>query len=107
MKEKKHPSTDINPIHHVWNDRYRRSHGPLRVASFVEVPSRVNELTPDTVLQSTSGKELNSTKNAPLATSQCDASKSEPDSKSKDGSLDPPLDRGDETDPKENPHENS
>ena len=56
---------------------------------------------------STSGKELNSTKDTHLATSQGDDSTSEPDNKSKDGSIDPPQNQGDETDPKENPDENS
>ena len=50
---------------------------------------------------------MSSTKDTPLATSQGDDLKSEPDSKSKDGSIDPPLNRGDETHSKENPHDNS
>ena len=50
---------------------------------------------------------MSSTIDSPLATLHCDALKSEPDSKSKDGSIDPPLNRGDETDPKENPDDNS
>ncbi len=40
---------------------------------------------------STSGKELNSTKDTPMATSQGDDSKPGPDSKYKDSSIDPPL----------------
>ena len=46
-------------------------------------------------------------KDTPLATSQGDDSKSEPDSKTKDGTIDPPLNQGDETDPKEKPQNNS
>jgi hypothetical protein len=75
--------------------------------SFVELPSTVNELATQIALASTSGKELHSTKDNPLATSQGDDSKSQPDSKSKDGSIDPPLNQGDETDHKENPHDKS
>ncbi len=56
---------------------------------------------------STSGKELNSTKDTHLATSQGDDSKSEPDSKTKDSSIDPLLNQGDEMDPKEEPQNNS
>ncbi len=70
-------------------------------------PSTVNELATQIVLPSTLGKELNSIKDAPLATSQGDDSKSLPDSKSKDGSIDPPLKGGDESDPKKNPNDNS
>ena len=70
-------------------------------------PSTLNELATQTVLSSTSAKELDSTKDTHLGTSQGDDSKSKPDIKSKDGSIDPPLNRGDKTDPKENPHENS
>ena len=74
--------------------------------SFVESPSTVNEsvieLATQIVLPSTSGKEVNSTKETPLATSQGKDSSSGPDSKSTDGLIDPPLNRGDETDPKEN-----
>ncbi len=89
-------------------DRYKRSCGPLLVAkSFVEPHSTVNEMATQTVLQSTSGKELNTTKDTHLATSQGDDSTSESDSKSKDGSIDPPQNQGDETDPKENPDDNS
>ena len=58
-------------------------------------------------LPSTSGKELNSTKDTHLATSQVDDSTSEPDNKSKDGSIDPPQNQGDKTDPKENQNDNS
>ena len=50
---------------------------------------------------SISGKELNSTKDTHLATSQGDDSTSEPDNKSKDGSIGPPQNQGDETDLKE------
>ena len=50
---------------------------------------------------------MNSTKNTHLATSQGDDSTSEPDNKSKDGSVDPPQNRGNETDPKENQDDNS
>ncbi len=59
--------------------------------SFVEPTSTVNELATQIVLPSTSGKELNSTKDPPLATSQGDDSKSGPDSKCKDSSIDPQL----------------
>ena len=75
--------------------------------SFIEPPSTVNELSTQIVLPSTSGKELNSTKDTHLATSQGNDSTSEPDSKSKDGSKDPPQNRGDEIDSKENPDDNS
>ena len=51
----------------------------------------MNELSTQMVLPSTSGKEFNSTKDTHLASSQEDDSKSEPDSKSKDGSIDPPT----------------
>ena len=57
---------------------------------FIEPSSTVNEFATQTALPSTSGKELNSTKDTHLATSQGDDSKSEPDKKSKDGSIDPP-----------------
>ena len=70
---------------------------------FIEPSSTVNELASQTGLPSTSGKELNSTKDIHLATSQGDDSTSEPDNKSKDGSIDPPQNQGDETEPKENP----
>ncbi len=80
------------------NERYRRSHGAL-----LEPTSTVNELTTQIVLPFTSRKEFNSMKDTPLATSQGDDSKSEPDSKSKDGTIDPPLNQGDEMDPKEKP----
>ena len=50
---------------------------------------------------------MNSTKDTHLATSQKNDSTSEPDNKSKDGSIDPPQNQGDETDPKENPDDNS
>ena len=75
--------------------------------SFIEPPSTVNELATQIVLPSTSGKELNSTKDTHLATSQGDDSTSGPDNKSKNGSIDPPQNRGDETDPKENQNDNS
>ena len=58
--------------------------------NFVEPTSTVNELATQIVLPSTSGKELNSTKDTHLATSQGDDSTSEPDNKSKDGSIGPP-----------------
>ena len=72
-----------------------------------EPSSTVNEFATQIALPSTSGKELNSTKDTHLATSQRDDSTSEPDNKSKDGSIDPQQNRGDETDPKENPDDNS
>ncbi len=75
--------------------------------SFVEPPSTVNELTTQTILPFTSRKELNSVKDTPLATLQGDDSKYEPDIKTKDGTIDPPLNQGDEMDPKEKPHNNS
>ncbi len=75
--------------------------------SLVEPLSTVNELTTQTVLPFTSRKELNSMKVTPLATSQGDDSKSEPDSKTKDGTIDPLLNQGDEMDPKEKPQDNS
>ena len=65
------------PFSSVLNDRYKRSRGPLLMAK------------------------------SHLATSQGDNSTSEPDNKSKDGSIDPPQNQGDETDPKENPDDNS
>ena len=65
------------PFSSVLNDRYKRSRGPLLMAK------------------------------RHLATSQGDDSTSEPDDKSKDGSIDPPQNQGDETDPKENPDDNS
>ena len=74
---------------------------------FIEPSRSVNELATQTGLPSTSGKELNSTKDMHLATSQWDDSTSEPDNKSKDGSIDSPQNRGDETDPEENPDDNS
>ena len=46
---------------------------------------------------------MNSTKDTHLATSQGGDSTSEPDSKSKDDSIDPPQNQGGETDQKENP----
>ena len=58
--------------------------------SFVQPTSVVNELATQIVLPSTSGKGLNSTKDTHLAISQGGDSTSEPDSKSKDGSIDPP-----------------
>ncbi len=72
-----------------------------------KVSSTMNELATQIVLPSTSGKVLNSTKVTHLATSQGDDSTSEPDSKSKDASIDPQQNQGDETDPKENPDDNS
>ena len=78
------------------------SHGAL-----LEPPSTVNALTTQTVLPFTSRKELNSMKDTPLATSHGDDSKSEPDSKSKDGTIDPPLNQGNEINPKEKPQNNS
>ena len=108
-KQKKgiHPPTSI-PFSSVLNDRYKTSRGPLLVAkSFIEPSSTVNELATQIALPSTSGKEVNSTKDTHLATSQGNDSTSEPDNKSKDGSIDPPQNRGDETDPKENPDDNS
>ena len=68
--------------------------------SFVGLTSTVNELATQIVLPSISEKELNSTKDTHLATSQGDDSTSEPDNKSKDDSTDPSHNRGDETDPK-------
>ncbi len=53
--------------------------------SFVQPTSAVNELATQIVLPSPSGKELNSTKDTHLATSQGDDSKSEPNRKGKDG----------------------
>ena len=89
-KKSTHSLTSI-PFSFVLNDRYKRSRGPLLMAkSFVEHPSTVNELATQIVLPSTSGKELNSTKDTHRATSQGDDSTSEPDNKSKDGSIDPP-----------------
>ena len=90
------------PFSSIMNERYRRSCGAL-----LEPPSTVNKLTTQTVLPFTSSKELNSMKDTPLATSQRDDSKFEPDSKSKDGSIDPPQSQGDETDPRENQDDNS
>ena len=79
--------------------------------SFVEptstVNESVNELATQIFLPSISWKELNPTKDTHLATSQGDDSTSEPDRKSKDGSIDPQRNRGDENDPKENPDDNS
>ncbi len=75
--------------------------------SFIEPSSTVNEFATQIVLPSTSGKELNSTYDTHLATSQGDDSISEPDNKSKDDSIDPSQDQGDETDPNENPDDNS
>ena len=46
-------------------------------------------------------------KDTPLTTSQGDDSKTERDSKSKDRSIDPLLNQGDEMDPKEKPQDNS
>ena len=46
-------------------------------------------------------------KETPLATSQGDDSKSEHDIKTKDGTIDLPLNQGDEIDPKEKPQNNS
>ena len=75
--------------------------------SFNEPRNTLNKLATQTVLPSTSGRELNSTKDTPLTTSQGDDSTFEPDSKSKDGSIYPPQNRGDETDTNENPDDNS
>ena len=50
---------------------------------------------------------MESSKDTHPAPSQRDDSKSEPDRKSKDVSTDPSSNRGDETDPKENPDNNS
>ena len=69
-KKSTHPQTSI-PYHLLWSEQYRQSRrnpGPLGVASSGGIPSRVNELTSDTVSQSTSRNELNSTKDTPLAT---------------------------------------
>ena len=90
-KKTTHSPTSI-PFSSVLNDRYKRSRGPLLMAkSFVEPTSTVNELATQIVLPSTLGKELNSTKDTHLATSQGDDSSSEPDSKSKNGSIDPSI----------------
>ena len=75
--------------------------------NFIEPPNTVNELETQIALPSAWGKEVDSTMDTHLATSQGDDSTSEPDSKSKDGSIDPPQNWGDETDPKENPDDNS
>ncbi len=72
----------------ILNERYRKSHGPFLMGKgFIEPSSTVNELATQTGLPSTSGKELNSTNDTHLATSQGDDSTSEPDSKSKDDSI--------------------
>ena len=67
----------------------------------------MNELATQTALPSTSGKELNYTKDTHLATSQKNDSTSEPDNKSKDGLIDPPKNQGDVNDSTENPDDNS
>ena len=75
--------------------------------SFIESPSMVNELASQTVLPSTSGKDMESSKDTHPAPSQGDESKSEPDSKRKDVSIDPSPNQQGETDTKENPDNNS
>ena len=90
------------PFSSIMNERYRRSCGAL-----LEPTSTVNALTTQTVLPFTSRQELNSMKDTPLATSQGDDSKSEPDIKTKDGTIDPPINQGNEIDPKEKPQNNS
>ncbi len=57
---------------------------------FIEPSCTVNEFATQIALSSTSGKELNSTKDTHLALSQGNDSTSGPDSKSEDGSIDPP-----------------
>ena len=66
-REKSTHSPTSIPFSSALNDRYKRSRGPFLMAKRY------------------------------LATSQGDDSTSEPDNKSKDGSIDPPLNRGDET----------
>ena len=85
-----HPLTSV-PFSSIMNERYRKSRGPFLMGKgFIEPSSTVNALATQTGLPSTSGKELNSTKDTHLATSQRDDLTSEPDSKSEDGSIDPP-----------------
>ena len=106
-KKSIHSPTSI-PFPSVLNNRYKRNRRPLLMAkSFAESTSTVNELATQIVLPSPSGKELNSNKDTHLATTQGIDSTSKPDSKSKDGSIDPPQNRGDENDPKENQDDNS
>ena len=64
--------------------------------SFIESPCIVNEMASQTVLPSTPGKDMESSKDTHPAPSQGDESKSEPDSKRKDVSID-------QADPQENP----
>ncbi len=75
-----HPPTSV-PFSSILNERYRKSCGPfLMEKGFIELSTTVNAT--QTVLPSTSGKELNSTKDNHLATSQKNDSTSEPDNKS-------------------------
>ena len=74
---------------------------------FIESLSIVNELASQTVLPSTSEKELESSKDTHPAPSQGDDSKSEPDSKTKDVSIEPSSNPVSETGPEENPEKNS
>ena len=106
-KKSTHSPTSI-PFPSVLNNRYKRNRRPLLMAKrFAESTSTVNELATQIVLPSPSGKELTSNKDTHLATTQGIDSTSKPDSKSKDGSIDPPQNQGDETDLKENPDDNS
>ncbi len=102
-----HPPTSV-PFSSILNERYIKRCGPFLMGKgFIEPSNTVNELTTQTGVPSTSGKELNSTEDTHLAASQKNDSTSEPDNKSKDGSIDPPQNQGDETDPKEYPDDNS
>ncbi len=73
--------------------------------SFIESPYTVNELASQTVLLSTSGKDVESSKDTHPA-SQGDVSKSKPGRKRKDGSIDPSPNQEGETDTTENPYKN-
>ena len=103
MTKRLHPETPI-PYSSVLTNQYKRSHRTVLVAkSFIDSPSIVNESASQTVLPSTSGKDIESFKNTHPAPSQGDESKSEPDSKRKDVSIDPSPNQGGEADPKESP----
>ncbi len=70
-----HPETSIPYSSVLMNQR-----GTLLVAkSFIESPCIVNEMASQTVLPSTSGKDMKSSKDTHPAPSQGDESKSEPD----------------------------